>query len=540
MGVQLTHEMALFRLPEIQHNEEGWGPVSGVAPEKFQNIPYAPFGKGDRLGRAADWSGSSRPARYYGGANNTSGAFGYTHDGQDETFQLVDNRPTQRPQQFGPRRHFPSNHRRDGRFAKNANQLNAGAQRSVQRELDQARRRNNKRFGKNDNRWDQNRVQQRPREASVDVRADWKVVEQLNFPILQKLKAAAPVGEDVTIAGSVKPYNKIAERCSAKNGKRLERMEQVSFYNVTASDDPIIESLHDEADVFTTDRVISVLMAAPRSVYSWDIVVTKRDGKIYFDKRDGSSIDFLDVNETANETPPNDNSINSSSALAQEATCINQNISQQLLLPDGQKEFDHANPFTESSENAAAVAYRYRKFKLAEGYTFVVRAEVDGITQDKTGDKYINIRALNEFDSKISSAGDWRTKLDSQKGAVLAAELKNNSAKLARWTAQSMLADVGLIKLGFVSRVHPRDPYNHMILNMQSFKPAEMLQQTNLDMDNCWGIVKGFVDLIRKQEDGKFVILKDPNKPLIRLYNVPDNAFDEVEGGEQGQYIEEE
>merc|ERR1719272_2032165 len=193
-----------FRLPTIQFNATGWGPVAGVSEDKFQNIPYAPFGKGDRLGRAADWSGSSRPARYYGGANNTSGAFGYTHDGQDETFQLVDNRPTQRPQQFGPRRHFPSNHRRDGRFAKNANQLNAGAQRSVQRELDQARRRNNKRFGKNDNRWDQNRVQQRPREASVDVRADWKAVEQLNFPILQKLKAAAPVGEDVTIAGSVK------------------------------------------------------------------------------------------------------------------------------------------------------------------------------------------------------------------------------------------------------------------------------------------------------------------------------------------------
>merc|ERR1712166_1338254 len=81
-----------FRLPTIQFNATGWGPVAGVSEDKFQNIPYAPFGKGDRLGRAADWQGSSRPSRYYGGKGEVSGAFGYTHDGQDETFQLVDTR----------------------------------------------------------------------------------------------------------------------------------------------------------------------------------------------------------------------------------------------------------------------------------------------------------------------------------------------------------------------------------------------------------------------------------------------------------------
>merc|ERR1719421_1894505 len=99
-------------------------------------------------------------------------------------------------------------------------------------------------------------------------------------------------------------------------------MDQIAFYNVTASDDPVIEQLAENsaADIFATDQVISVLMAAPRSVYSWDIVVTKRDGKMFFDKRNGSPIDFLSVNETANETPPNDSSINSSTSLAQEAT----------------------------------------------------------------------------------------------------------------------------------------------------------------------------------------------------------------------------
>merc|ERR1712159_436719 len=503
---EAVRTMATFRFPEIQFNETGWGPTKGVDPEKFQNIPYAPFGKGDRLGRAADWSGSARPARFYGGQGNVTGAFGYNHDGQDETFQLVDNKPAQRPQHFGPRRHWPTNGRRDWQRNRKdtANQLNAGAQRSVQREIDQDRRRNNKRFGKNDNRWDQNRVQQRSREASVDVRADWHVLEQLNFPLLQKLKASEPAGEDIVVAGHLYQYDKIAEKCSAKNGRLLQRQEQTAFYNVTTSEDPVIERLLAETDaqVFATDQVLSVLMAAPRSVYSWDVVVTKRDGKIFFDKRDNSSIDFLSVNETANETPASDTSINSAASLAQEATCINQNITQQLMHKNAEPTtFDEPHPFVSDDEVAAA-------------------------------DAYINVRALNEYDSRLSSAGDWRNKLDSQKGAVLAAELKNNSAKLARWTAQSVLADAGIIKLGFVSRVHPRDQYNHTILNMQSFKTTEMIQQTNLNMENGWGIVKAFVDLIIRQEDGKFVILKDPNKSLLRIYTVPPNCFEEADEDE--------
>jgi translation initiation factor 3 subunit D len=34
-----------------------------------------------------------------------------------------------------------------------------------------------------------------------------------------------------------------------------------------------------------------------------------------------------------------------------------------------------------------------------------------------------------------------------------------------------------------------------------------------------------------KQKDGKYLIMKDPNKPMIRLYDIPDNTF-ESEGEE--------
>ena len=59
-------------------------------------------------------------------------------------------------------------------------------------------------------------------------------------------------------------------------------------------------------------------------------------------------------------------------------------------------------------------------------------------------------------------------------------------------------------------------------------KPKDFAQQINLNMDNCWGIVRALVDLCMKQEDGKYLLVKDPNKQLLRLYSVPEDAFQVV------------
>ena len=48
--------------------------------------------------------------------------------------------------------------------------------------------------------------------------------------------------------------------------------------------------------------------------------------------------------------------------------------------------------------------------------------------------QFINIKALNEWDSRFAGGVDWRQKLDVQPGAVLANELKHNACKLAKWT----------------------------------------------------------------------------------------------------------
>ena len=95
---------------------------------------------------------------------------------------------------------------------------------------------------------------------------------------------------------------------------------------------------------------------------------------------------------------------------------------------------------------------------------------------------------------------DWRQKLDTQRGAVLANELKNNACKLAKWTVQSILAGADNLKFGYVTRYNVKDSSRHVILGTQQFKPIEFGQQINLNMDNARGVVRCILDLIMAQK----------------------------------------
>ena len=104
--------------------------------------------------------------------------------------------------------------------------------------------------------------------------------------------------------------------------------------------------------------------------------------------------------------------------------------------------------------------------------------------------------------------------------------------KLAKWTAQALLANADMMKLGYVSRVHPRDHFNHVILAVVGYKPKDFATQINLNTSNMWGIVKSIVDLCMKLNEGKYVLVKDPTKPQVRIYEVPPDAF-------ENDYVEE-
>jgi translation initiation factor 3 subunit D len=371
-----------------------------------------------------------------------------------------------------------------------------------------------------------NKNKQKSREPSVDVRPEWQVVEQIDFQALSKLSAEAPEAEDLETCGALEYYNRAYDRLSSKTERALERLDRTIF-KVSTTDDPIIRDLtmSGAGTIFATDAILSALMACPRSIYSWDLVVQRVGSKTFLDKRDNSQFDYLSVNETSND-PPTDESTNSPAALSQEATFINQNYSQQVLHKAGKtKAFAKPNPFANEGDEVASVGYRYRKWNLGS-HVLVARTEVDAVLEDKGQDVYVLVKALNEYDPK--SGIDWRKKIDTQRGAILATEIKNNSNKLTRWTAQALLAGAEQINIGFVSRVNAKDSFSHTILGTQFYKTKEFTSQINLNVKNMWGILKYLCDVFSKLPNGKYVLLKDPNKPLMRLYNVPSDAFEDL------------
>merc|ERR1719334_170597 len=362
---------------------------------------------------------------------------------------------------------------------------------------------------------------------------DFVRLSKLNLP-----NVAEP--DDLLQCGSLEFYDKVYDRVNVKNERPLQRIDRI-FHTVTTTDDPVIRRLvktEAKANVFVTDAILATLMCAGRSAYSWDIVVQKIGGKVFLDKRDNTEFDLLTVSETSAEPPQEEGSnLNSPRNLALEATFVNHNFSQQVLKSDGEKyKFDMDNPFVDADEEGevASVAYRYRKWSLGNDLNLICRCELDAVQQGSNNElQFINLKALNEWDSRHSGGVDWRQKLDTQRGAVLANELKNNACKLAKWTVQSILAGADNLKFGYVTRYNVKDSSRHVILGTQQFKPQEFANQINLSMDNAWGILRCIVDICMKLPDGKFLIMKDPNKPMIRLYDIPDNTFDSDDDEEE-------
>ncbi|XP_008797495.2 eukaryotic translation initiation factor 3 subunit D-like [Phoenix dactylifera] len=544
-----------FDVGVVPFNPDGWGPPDMPAAPLFPkregggthqaNIPFAPFSRSEKLGRIADWTRNpnfNNPAARSAGGGGRDAVFDFALDessalaavaDDDSSFRLVDGKPPPRPK-FGPRWRFQQRpqlpQRRDEEVE--ARKREAEKERARRDRLYHLHRS----FASGPAAGAARGRDSPALKSSVDIQPEWTMLDQIPFSTFSKLSFAVPdPPEDLLVCGALEFYDRSFDRINPKNERRLERFKSRNFFKVTTTDDPVIRRLaaDDKATVFATDAILSALMCSPRSVYSWDIVIQRVGNKLFFDKRDGSQLDLLSVNETSQEPLPDaKEDINSAHSLAIEATYVNQNFSQQVLLRDGNKvTFDEPNPFAAEGEDVASVAYRYRRWKLDDDTYLVARCEVHAVADVKGQRSFMTLNALNEFDPKYSGV-DWRQKLETQRGAVLATELKNNANKLAKWTAQALLASADLMKLGYVSRVHPRDHYNHVILSVVGYKPRDFAAQINLNTSNMWGIVKSIVDICMKLNEGKYVLVKDPAKPQVRIYEVPADAF-------ENDYVEE-
>lgn len=68
-----------------------------------------------------------------------------------------------------------------------------------------------------------------------------------------------------------------------------------------------------------------------------------------------------------------------------------------------------------------------------------------------------------------------------------------------------------------MSRANPKDKWRHVILSTVSLRPSDFAGQLNVSLANGWGIVRTVTDLCLKQPEGKYVIIKDPNRVWLTL-----------------------
>jgi translation initiation factor 3 subunit D len=484
-------------------------------------VPYAHYSKGDKLGRVADWTQDpqkqegreGRRSGYRGGGAGggyrdqyqSYGAgqvsmFGYQHDEDEATFSIVDSRSANKSRLSGTGKGAfvrtrgtrggvgIAGTRGGGRggytgraVAGAGGRLGDGARGAAgNTQARQGWGRGGRRGG-----WKDYDMPKRMKESSVSIKSDWKMLEEIEFNRLGKLNLEASEATDIETVGTVYYYNRSFDKLNTKAPKPFQTTERFGQdFLIGTLEDPTIEELarQNTAKVYATDTILSMIMCAPRSVNPWDILVTKQEDALYFDKRTGSPIDLVSVNENALEPPPeapldDPNNpgmklpstvpkINTAPELREEAFYIVSNFAQQVVTASERDcvKFTTPVPFEDLWEDddveIASRGYRYRTFDLSlaeeeEPLPILVRTEVDAVQKNANGqDSFLTIKALNEWGSGAPGQIDWRTKLDSQRGAVVATEMKNNSCKLARWAVQSILAGSDLMKLGYVLQSH--------------------------------------------------------------------------------------
>lgn len=408
-------------------------------------------------------------------------------------------------------------------------------------------------------------------EWSIQPTNDWVVLAEVPLQQLHKQQIETPrvAVQDVEWRGTLGIYSKQADKIASKLPVAMQNLSSNFYYYwITTQDDEVIRDymLNGEkhVDVAATDQVLACLMAAPQSKYSWHLYITKVDNKLIIDKANGSIVDLLTVNETSTEPPMQDaeNRLNRPAALGFEAVKINQNLRQQVLVPGQVAATYPPAPFVESGDTPATIAYRYRLFTVPpragqntsrRSVNILTRAEVyakssfaradlkeardsDNFTVDGGG--YIYICALNEIEPKGQKS--WRSMLETQKGALLATEVRNNACKLRKFVTSAMIAGCDELRLGFVARKNPNDNEQHVILTVHNYQTRDLGRQIGLRPENAWGIVRSIVDLLDDKPDGRYVLLKDPTKPMLRLYSRPDDEEEREEANELARETAEE
>ena len=413
---------------------------------------------------------------------------------------------------------------------------------------------------------------------TIQPESNWVLLKDFNKRILEKLLIDynSIKVKNKEICGNIYPINEsFEEETSPYNPKVLKRYDNIKFYGYTnTSADNKLLNLDYSVNIYTTDKILAVLMTCIYSSHPWHLKFKKMGDKIFIEKMPNSEIDKVTVNESDNtSTIYDDKNINSYKNLNIEATLINEFIKEQIIDKENGEPYPNASPNPlndeedEDDENVEHLGYIYRLWDL-EGTKILVRSQVHAyqvVYDDEKSEeeneekeeseekeeeseekeeseeqkekkkkyKFINIFALNEFDKN-----SYLNKESNLGASILKKELKNNYLKLAKWGILSYLGGVKTLKIAFVTRENIDNNEKHLISTIYSLNTDDLLLLTNFSRSIGWGIFKEIISIIKNyKEDGNFILMKTfgetSSKSLLRLFKVPDSFFKSEEAQEE-------
>lgn len=75
---------------------------------------------------------------------------------------------------------------------------------------------------------------------------------------------------------------------------------------------------------------------------------------------------------------------------------------------------------------------------------------------------------------------------------------------------------------------------------MQNFSLDTFTKQIMLNVNSMWAITEYFFKVLNNQEDGHYIMMKDPMKGMIRIYKVSEEDLTRIEESETSEYSESE
>lgn len=506
-----------FNFDSLNSVNDPWGPQT-INTEKlaFNNVPYTPFLKTDRLGKIADHysivdeqsqanaTTAAKPKKdrdqfYAYGSSSAAKMFGIDLDNQ--AFSLVDTN-------FSNANNTVLKTKKQGAQSKPQGfaAAVAGTPSSSEPAKKQSQQVQNSAANGANGRWFKEPAFKR--EPSTKVESNWNKVNEFELNKLSKLSVVVSNSEVIAQAGELHQYTKKYD--TPKPTQLAPSSLSTEFQ--TTSDDSIIKSLAAEgkAKIFITDEILAQIMCAPKSQFSWDIKVTKKDGSIFFDKRPNTMRMEVDENTFNGPNDSKPSELNSSTMLSKEAKLINDTFLATSISSAASVKHELDSAVNESIKRN----YNYIKFDLPHSGEDTIPIVVRTVQDATVNGKPIAIHALNQYESS-----EWLTKF--QAGLIMVDEIKKNNNKISQWTCRALLAQCESMKVGFVTR-QPNSKYTVAAVTTQM--TSHLAEQINLSLNNGWGIVKSIIDIIQHEGDAdenwEFVLFKVPNVQRLAIYKV--------------------